>query len=79
MNSKTPDGDFIIGPVGGSDRVVFAGGFSGHGFKHSPAVGLICAQLALDGQTEFDITAFSPDRFSNSSGSSSSSGFSGER
>ncbi|MEV0201757.1 FAD-dependent oxidoreductase, partial [Nonomuraea sp. NPDC050691] len=63
MNSKTPDGDFIIGAVGGTDRVVFAGGFSGHGFKHSPAVGLACAQLALDGQSEFDLATFSPDRF----------------
>jgi sarcosine oxidase len=63
MNSKTPDGDFIIGHVGGTDRVVFAGGFSGHGFKHSPAVGLACAQLALDGQTEFDLGKFSPERF----------------
>ncbi|WP_327590982.1 N-methyl-L-tryptophan oxidase [Nonomuraea sp. NBC_00507] len=63
MNSKTPDGDFIIGHVGGSGRVVFAGGFSGHGFKHSPAVGLICAQLALDGRTEFAIGKFAPNRF----------------
>ncbi|MFI6735399.1 N-methyl-L-tryptophan oxidase [Nonomuraea sp. NPDC050451] len=63
MNSKTPDGDFIIGTVGGTDRVVFAGGFSGHGFKHCAAVGLVCAQLALDGRTELDIEKFSPERF----------------
>lgn len=63
MNSKSPDGDFVIGPVGTGGRVVFAGGFSGHGFKHSAAVGLACAQLALDGASEFDLAAFSPSRF----------------
>ncbi|MEV4063966.1 N-methyl-L-tryptophan oxidase [Nonomuraea dietziae] len=63
MNSKSPDGDFVIGPVATGGRVVFAGGFSGHGFKHAAAVGLACAQLALDGGSEFDLTAFSPTRF----------------
>ncbi|MFI6392611.1 N-methyl-L-tryptophan oxidase [Nonomuraea sp. NPDC050547] len=63
MNSKSPDGDFVIGPVGAGGRVVFAGGFSGHGFKHAAAVGQICAQLALDGGSEFDLSAFSPTRF----------------
>lgn len=37
-------------------RVVFAAGFSGHGFKFAPVIGEALADLALDGETlrEFD-------------------------
>ncbi|HBS35850.1 MAG TPA: N-methyl-L-tryptophan oxidase, partial [Parvularcula sp.] len=33
------------------DRVVFAAGLSGHGFKFSPALGEALAAMALDGET----------------------------
>jgi sarcosine oxidase len=40
MYSNTPDGHFAIGPhPAHPTRVVFACGFSGHGFKLAPAVG----------------------------------------
>ncbi|MHA6622393.1 N-methyl-L-tryptophan oxidase [Pseudonocardia sp. DLS-67] len=63
MNSKTPDGDFVLGIPAVGPRLVLAGGFSGHGFKHAAAVGEIVADLALSGGTAIPLERFSPDRF----------------
>jgi len=63
MNSKSPDGDFVIGTPASAPSLVLAGGFSGHGFKHSAAVGETCADLALDGGSPLAAERFSPDRF----------------
>lgn len=63
MNSKTPDGDFIVGISSLAPELVLVGGFSGHGFKHAAGVGRIATELALDGATEIPIERFSPDRF----------------
>jgi sarcosine oxidase len=63
MNSKSPDGNFVIGPVEATPSLVLAGGFSGHGFKHASAIGDVAAQLALDGGSDLPLTAFSPERF----------------
>jgi sarcosine oxidase len=41
----TPDHDFLIDRVG---PLTVLGGFSGHGFKHAPAVGELAAALILD-------------------------------
>jgi sarcosine oxidase len=38
-----------VGPLPGAENVVLLAGFSGHGFKLSPAFGDIAADLALDG------------------------------
>jgi monomeric sarcosine oxidase len=48
MYTMTPDEDFIIDRHPGHDRVVFAAGFSGHGFKFAPVIGEHLADLALD-------------------------------
>ena len=66
INSKTPDGDFVLGIPRALPRVVLAGGFSGHGFKHGAGVGQIAAQLALEGGSDIPIDTFSPDRFQQS-------------
>lgn len=63
MNSKSPDGDFVIGSPAAARSLVLAGGFSGHGFKHSAAVGELCADLALEGDSPLAADRFSPDRF----------------
>jgi glycine/D-amino acid oxidase-like deaminating enzyme len=61
--SDTPDHDFIIDQVG-PDGCWIGCGFSGHGFKHGPAVGRILRDLVLEGETDFvDIDYFSFDRF----------------
>ena len=60
----TPDWEPAIGRVPGSERVVVAAGFSGHGFKLAPAVGTAVAELVLDGASRtFDLGLLSPERF----------------
>lgn len=62
LYTVTPDEHFVIDYHPASARVVIASPCSGHGFKHSAAVGETLAQLALDGETEFDISAFNLSR-----------------
>ncbi len=38
-------------------------GFSGHGFMQAPAVGLVLAQLLLEGKAEVDVSTLSHRRF----------------
>jgi len=63
MYTNTPDENFVLGLDPRDARVVIASPCSGHGFKFSNIVGRICAELALDGQTDFDIGFLSPTRF----------------
>ena len=64
MDGFTPDGRSIMGSAPGVDGLYFATGFSGTGYKTSPAVGMCMAELILDGEsTTVDITPFSLDRF----------------
>ncbi|MCY4540098.1 MAG: N-methyl-L-tryptophan oxidase [Chloroflexi bacterium] len=58
MYTVTADEHFVIDRHPESERVVVASPCSGHGFKHSAAVGETLAQLALEGGSEFDISAF---------------------
>jgi sarcosine oxidase len=64
MNSKSPDGDFVIGIPDAAPSLVLAGGFSGHGFKHASAVGDVTVDLALDGRSDLPLAPFSPARLS---------------
>jgi glycine/D-amino acid oxidase-like deaminating enzyme len=61
--STTPDHDFVLdrpGPAG----FQLGCGFSGHGFKHGPAIGKIMADLVSRGETDLvDLDFFSLDRF----------------
>lgn len=41
----------LVGPLPGCDDIVLLAGFSGQGFKISPAIGDIAADLALEGRT----------------------------
>ena len=49
MEGYTGSSRPLVGPLPGTDDVVLLAGFSGHGFKLSPAFGDIAADLALDG------------------------------
>jgi glycine/D-amino acid oxidase-like deaminating enzyme len=61
--STTPDHDFVIDRVG-PENCYLACGFSGHGFKHGPAVGKMLSDLVVRGETELvDAEFFSLDRF----------------
>jgi len=55
MYTMTPDANFIIDIHPGHPNVVFAAGFSGHGFKFAPVVGEVLADLALTGNTRHPI------------------------
>ena len=53
-----PDWNPVIAPVGGLDGLVLCAGFAGHGFKISPAVGDLVADLVTEGDsTDPDIPA----------------------
>jgi sarcosine oxidase len=54
-----PDREFVLGPIGQHPDVLVALG-SGHAFKFTPAIGRILAELAADGGTNDDISAFRP-------------------
>lgn len=60
----TPDTRPMLGALPGADGLVLAVGFSGMGFKISPAVGESIAALIAGSQDgAVDISAFRPDRF----------------
>src|SRR4051794_8067035 len=63
MYTNTPDENFVLGLDPTDPRFVIASPCSGHGFKFSNVVGLICADLALEGTTSFDINFLAPSRF----------------
>jgi sarcosine oxidase len=63
MYTNTPDRNFIIGFHPANPCVVIASPCSGHGFKFSNVIGLIAADLATDGGTDFDIDFLSLERF----------------
>ncbi len=60
----TPDAHPILGRVPEVEGLILANGFSGHGFMHSPAVGLLIAEEVLDGKaTTLDISPLGLQRF----------------
>ena len=59
----TPDFSFAIDRAPDSDRVWFASACSGHGFKHSAALGEALADLATIGRSSIDLSPFSLARF----------------
>ena len=60
----TPDFNPVISPVDGLDGLVVAAGFSGHGFKISPEVGRLVADLVVDGASSVPETPASDFRLS---------------
>jgi glycine/D-amino acid oxidase-like deaminating enzyme len=58
----TPDGQFIVDRVPGSQRLAFAAGLSGHGFKFTPVLGEILADLVLEGVSQFELDFLGLDR-----------------
>jgi sarcosine oxidase len=59
LYTVTRDFGFVIDRHPGCERVILASPCSGHGFKHSAAIGEALAQLALDGRSAADLRAFS--------------------
>ena len=59
----TPDWNPVLGPVPDVPGLVVGFGFSGHGFKLSPAVGRVLAQAALGLPTDVSLAPYALERF----------------
>jgi len=60
----TPDSRPLLGEIPGMKGLNVCAGFSGMGFKISPAIGLVMSELLLDGHGKsVDISSFRPSRF----------------
>jgi sarcosine oxidase subunit beta len=60
----TPDSRPLLGYVPQVEGLYLCAGFSGMGFKLSPAIGLVISELIIDGKAKtVDITPFRPSRF----------------
>jgi sarcosine oxidase, subunit beta len=60
----TPDWNPVLGPLPGWDGLQVGFGFSGHGFKLSPMVGLLLAQSALGVPPQLSLQPYRYARFS---------------
>jgi sarcosine oxidase len=63
LYTMTPDSDFIIDRHPEHANIVYAAGFSGHGFKFSAVMGEVMADLATAGMTRHPIDFLSAARF----------------
>ena len=63
LYTATPDFHFAIGNHPAVARAIVASPCSGHGFKHSAAVGEALAEVALEGSSGIDLAAFDLARF----------------
>ena len=63
LYTSTPDEHFLIDTSPRSDRILLMSPCSGHGFKHSAALGEAVAELAAEGRSTLDLAPFSRRRF----------------
>lgn len=68
LYTVTPDAKFVIDRVEGCENVWFASACSGHGFKHSAALGEALVQLATGEPPRLDLSPFRMDRFAKVTG-----------
>ncbi len=63
LYTTTPDSHFVIDLHPENEQIIIASPCSGHGFKHSAAIGETLAEQVLDGKSKLDISSFSLNRF----------------
>jgi sarcosine oxidase len=63
LYTVTPDFGFVIDRHPEHERVMIASPCSGHGFKHSAAIGEALSEIAISGQSSLDLRKFSLRRF----------------
>jgi len=61
--SFTPDGRPFCGKLPDVEGLYHCAGFCGHGIVQSPTIGVIMAELILDGETRYDIEQIEADRY----------------
>jgi glycine/D-amino acid oxidase-like deaminating enzyme len=59
----TPDHNALIGEAPRPARLLYATGFSGHGFLQGPAVGEVVRDLFLGRRPPVDVSPLAVDRF----------------
>jgi len=62
-STYTPDGQFVLGSVPDIDGFLVATGCCGSGIGASGGIGSAIAELAIGGETGFDLESFRTDRF----------------
>ncbi len=65
--TMSADEHFLVGMLPGYSQLIYAAGFSGHGFKFASVMGEVLSDLALDGGSQLPIGWLSHDRFAGSS------------
>ena len=56
--TQAPDTGFVVDRHPDAERILLVSACSGHGFKHSAALGEAVAELALDGRSGLDLAPF---------------------
>lgn len=59
----TPDGKPFCGSLPQVEGLFHCAGFCGHGIVQSPVIGVIMAELIIEGQSTYDIASIEADRF----------------
>ena len=59
----TPDDNALLGEAANVSRLLYACGFSGHGFLQGPAVGEVMRDLVLDREPFVDVSPLDVSRF----------------
>ena len=63
LYESTPDHRAIIGWEPSVEGMFHVAGFSGHGFMHAPAAGVVTAEMVSGRKLSIDISDLSPERF----------------
>ncbi|MEW6411486.1 MAG: FAD-binding oxidoreductase [Candidatus Zixiibacteriota bacterium] len=63
LYETTPDHRAIIGWEPSVKGMFHVTGFSGHGFMHAPAAGVVTAEVLSGKKPSVDVSSYSPDRF----------------
>jgi sarcosine oxidase len=65
LYTTTPDSHFVTDVHPDNECIIVASPCSGHGFKHSAAIGEALAERIIDGKSTIDMNSFSLKRFEN--------------
>jgi sarcosine oxidase len=63
LYTVTPDSNFLIDYHPENERILVVSPCSGHGFKHSAAIGEMVAECVIERSSKIDMSTFSLSRF----------------